>query len=424
MDEQTRAGPIEEGREPQARGPALLDAMRDAGVERLRFKRVSGGVKTIAAYRDAGWEKAAELLPGCEEDLAWVRRLMEQGGHERLDLVYRDEVGLRFFCAVHSTAAGPGAGGLRRHELSIPEGDVVRDVLNLARAMSYKNLVAGLGRGGSKLCVHNPDIPGYAREEWLACLAEEIDLSGTITGPDSGYEGWVFQELSSRTSQVSGVHGGGTARFAAAGVMESLKATCAALGLSLGEAHMVVQGLGRLGAHLADDLARAGARLTVTDRDHRRIDAFLSGLPADTRENVQVVAPYQVLDAEAQVLVPCAMGRVIGAGNAGALKVRAVCGGANNQLDADSLEEELAISRRLLESGVLFVPDWLASAGGAIHGVMEMARGEDFDPRQALARIHRTCGWMVDEVLTEAKRSGHTPLEVAVERHLGPLLGE
>ena len=72
----------------------------------------------------------------------------------------------------------------------------------------------------------------------------------------------------------------------------------------------------------------------------------------------------------------------------------------------------------MMQRNILFVPDWLASAGGTIHAVMELIHGDAFDPRQVLAKVNRVCGWMVDEVLGEAKRTGHSPLEIAVNRHL------
>jgi glutamate dehydrogenase/leucine dehydrogenase len=109
--------------------------------------------------------------------------------------------------------------------------------------------------------------------------------------------------------------------------------------------------------------------------------------------------------------------------NVPALKCRAICGGANNQLAARSLEEERSLARTLMERSILYVPDWLASAGGAIHGVMEYEARDAFDPRHARARIGRLCGWAVDEILEQSKKTGLPALEIAIERFLGPLLG-
>jgi leucine dehydrogenase len=396
----------------------IFDAMRDASIERVRFKRTEEGTRVLAARRDDAWAQCRELLPTSQEDIETVAGLFELGGHERFDLVYREEIGLRLLCAVHSSRLGPGAGGLRRHELSDSEIDVIKDVLNLARMMTYKNTVADLGRGGSKICVHHPDIPSYAREEWLQCLVEEIDISGTITGPDSGYDGSVFRDLAALSTNVTGVLAGGTSRSAASGVFAAIKATVAALGQAVPETKIAIQGLGNLGTYLAEDLCNDGAALIVTDKDHRRIDAFLGSLTPDARKRVDVRAPYQILDSECDIFSPCAIGGVIGQETIDKMQVRAICGGANNQLMASSLEHEMELARSLMDHNILFVPDWLASAGGAIHGIMERDMGDEFEPRLALARINRVCGWMVDEVLALAKATGTSPLDIAVNRYL------
>ena len=392
--------------------------MRDLEVERVRFQPRDGAIRVVAARPDEGWHPASALLPTADDLLETYAELVRKGGHERLDVVYRSTVGLRFFCAVHSTRCGPGAGGLRRHDLVHKELDVVRDVLNLARSMTYKNTVANVERGGSKLCVHNPPLPPYDREAWLETLTEEIDLSGTITGPDSGFTAQDFQDLAARTDNVSGVRGGGTAVSAAFGVHIALQATAAGLGKPINETHIAIQGLGNLGGRLAEDLAREGARLTVTDQDHKRIDALLSVLTPAERKQVGVVAPYQIAQVESDILSPCAVGGIIEAGGIADLRCAAICGGANNQILADSLAEELTLAQRLKDAGVLYVPDWLVSAGGTIHGTMEARIGDAFDLKKAQARIRRICGWLVDEILEQAKRTGQTPLEVAVERYL------
>lgn len=398
--------------------PGLMDALKTAGVERLRLRLESGQLRTLASAPDGSWAPAEGLLPGAEALLAELSRRFLLGGHERLDLVHREPVGLRFFCAVHSTARGPGAGGLRRSDPVTSEIEVIQDVLNLSRAMTYKNAVAKTGKGGSKLAIHNPPIPPYDREAWLTALAEEIDLSGTITGPDVGLTLQDLQDLQELSSNVTGLRGGGTAVSAAFGVHESLQACAAALGQPLNETHVAIHGMGNLGTALGETLAKNGATLTITDRDHRRLDGFLSSILPEDRKRCTVVAPYQILEVKADILVPCAVGGLIDESHARSLAVKAICGGANNQLAADSLEGEVHIARLLHDHGVIYVPDWMASAGGTIHGTMEAALREGFDQKKAQARIRRICRWLVDEILEESKRTGRMPLELAVERFL------
>ena len=68
-------------------------------------------------------------------------------------LVGNDEsVGLRAIVAVHSTALGPALGGTRFVAYADTDA-ALADVLDLARAMTYKNALAGLAHGGGKAVI-------------------------------------------------------------------------------------------------------------------------------------------------------------------------------------------------------------------------------------------------------------------------------
>lgn len=400
------------------RSTAVFDALLQFQVERVRFKSSPSGLRILAARRDGAWENALALIPEAEADLTEIADAFRLQGHERLDLVFREEIGLRFLCAVHSTARGPGAGGLRRRDLVVPEKDIIGEALNLSRAMTYKNAFAGVPHGGSKLLIHGSPIPDYDRSKWIEIIAEEIEISGTVTGPDTGLPRGVYVDLAALSSQISGVRGGGTGESAAFGVYSALQAAGASWGNPLSESKVVVQGLGAVGTPLSTALVKAGAKLVVTDLDHRKIDVFLSGLSQDERRQVGVVAPYQILDVECDALSPNATSGVITPQNVRKLKCRAVCGAANNQLHAQTLDGELRLAQELRDAGVIYVPDWMASVGGTVHGTMELEAKDDFDLKKCHARIRRLCGWQIDEVLEQAKRSGRTPLEIATERFL------
>ena len=391
--------------------------MQEQGWERVRFRRGAHGESVVkVAPPDGEW---APIDTANANAPAWLREVgdrFRRGGHERLDIVLIVNPGVRFVCAVHDTSDGPGAGGLRRHDLVHPQIDVIQDALDLSRAMTYKNRAAGVGRGGSKLCLQAPELPSMGRKAWIDAIAQEIELSGTLTGPDIGLSQEDLEDLQKKTDCVTGIRNGGTTESAALGVHTALMATAAALGTPLNELHLVVMGVGGLGQSVAQKLAADGARLTVTDKDFERLDAFMEGLTPDQRSRAGIVAPYQVLSVAADVVVPCAVGGLFTMQNAQNLLCRAVCGGANNQLGGHSLEEDLEIAHALHDTGVLFVPDWLASAGGTIHGTLEHQEGAEFNLKAVRARIQRVCGEMVDRTLAEARRTGHPPLEIALRR--------
>ncbi|MEQ9673823.1 MAG: Glu/Leu/Phe/Val dehydrogenase dimerization domain-containing protein, partial [Roseovarius indicus] len=72
--------------------------------------------------------------------------------HEDVYRVEDPASGLRGFIALHSTARGPAAGGLRMRVYDSDEA-ALRDVLNLSEGMSYKNAAADLPLGGGKAVI-------------------------------------------------------------------------------------------------------------------------------------------------------------------------------------------------------------------------------------------------------------------------------
>ena len=85
------------------------------------------------------------------------------------------------------------------------------------------------------------------------------------------------------------------------------------------------------------------------------------------------------------------------------LRCRIVCGGANNQLAEPRHDTALA------ERDIVFVPDYLANAGGAIDFHQEAI---DDRPDAVLAAVARI-GVITRDVLRRAATTGATPLSVA-----------
>ncbi|WP_293953417.1 Glu/Leu/Phe/Val dehydrogenase dimerization domain-containing protein [uncultured Corynebacterium sp.] len=116
--------------------------------------------------------------------------LLRQGRHEGIEVYYHAGRNIRFLCHQHSRKLGPRnrhhaimAGGTRRHDPSTPEIAVITDGLNLSRAMSFKNIAAGLEFGGCKTTVHMEE-PALDDLETLGFLAFAIDRCRTMTSPD------------------------------------------------------------------------------------------------------------------------------------------------------------------------------------------------------------------------------------------------
>src|SRR5437899_3811156 len=93
---------------------------------------------------------------------------------------------LRGIVAIHSTALGPALGGTRFYPFPSEE-DALRDVLRLARGMTYKAAAAGLDLGGGKAVIIG-DPKRIKSEALLRAYGRFLDTLGGryITAEDVG----------------------------------------------------------------------------------------------------------------------------------------------------------------------------------------------------------------------------------------------
>jgi len=159
-----------------------------------------------------------------------------------------------------------------------------------------------------------------------------------------------------------------------------------------------VLGLGHVGSRLAGLLARAGAQLIVCDVDARR-----SELAAQL--GAKWTTPDRAWRAAVDVLAPCALGGLLNADTVPRLRCRVVAGAANNQLSDDG------VATQLRDQGILWVPDFVANAGGLIN-IGEEANG--YDPRAARRRVGEI-GLTVHQIFRRASETGATALAAALE---------
>jgi leucine dehydrogenase len=125
---------------------------------------------------------------------------------------------------------------------------------------------------------------------------------------------------------------------------------------------IVVQGAGSVGATLLDRLLHDGADVSFTEVDGVAIRRW-------TEAGARFVALEAVDTTPCDVYSPCALGGVLRGVNVPRLACRAVVGGANNQLEDDS------VSGLLAARGILYAPDFVANAGGAMAGIRMEADG-------------------------------------------------
>ena len=333
-----------------------------------------------------------------------VLALDSEFDHERVLCIQDDDTGLLAVLALHSTRLGPAVGGMRYRKYSALS-DAIVDALRLSRAMTLKNAAAGLPWGGGKLCVLD-DGDMSRRQDRLLRLADLLnELGGTyIVGKDVGATLADMDVLASRSRWVVGIpeaRGGlgdpspATART----VLGAMNAAARVLwgADSIAGRSAAIIGTGGVGGSLADLLAERDVRLLLADVDATRVAAV-----AD-RTGGQVVSVADALTADVDFLAPCATGEMIGAADVPALRCAVVAGGANNPLVDESVVALLDVR------GILYVPDFLANAGGVIQNAAEFR--EQGWP--VLWRLLDEADQRTLSLLRRADSSGQTPFDLA-----------
>jgi valine dehydrogenase (NAD+) len=353
-----------------------------------------------SAHKFALADGAAEQLPGSGAN--------GHSGHEQVVFCQDAPTGLRAIIAIYSTRLGPALGGTRFYPYP-SEDAALADVLNLSRAMAYKNALAGLDLGGGKAVIIG-DPARLKSEALLRAYGRFVEsLNGRyVTACDVGTYSEDMDIIARECTHVTGrtVANGGagdSSVLTALGVFQGMRAAAEHVwgAASLEGRRVAVEGVGKVGRHLVGHLMDAGARVVICDVAAAAVERVRTEHPA-----VEVAASRAELAAgQLDIYSPCALGGSITDDMVTALTARIVCGGANNQLAQPGIEKQLA------DRGIVYVPDYLVNAGGVIQVADELA-GFSFDRAQArAARIFDT----TRQILVMAGEEGVPPV-VAADR--------
>jgi valine dehydrogenase (NAD+) len=284
-------------------------------------------------------------------------------GHEQVVFCGDEASGLKAIIAIHSTALGPALGGTRFYPYA-SEAAAVADALRLSRAMSYKNSLAGLDLGGGKAVIIG-DPRTDKTEALLRAYGRFVESLGGryLTACDVGTYNADLDLVARETRFAHGrseAYGGcgDSSVLTAYGVFQGMRAAAQHTwgAPSLAGRTVAVAGVGKVGSWLVGHLVDDGADVVVTDVDPAavaRLQERFPGVRSVTDTAALVRTPHDVY-------APCALGGALDAATVAALPARIVCGGANNQLAAPEVAEQLR------GRGILYAPDYLVNAGGVI----------------------------------------------------------
>src|SRR5882724_1440369 len=304
-------------------------------------------------------------------------------GHEALLFAQDAASGLRALIAIHDTTLGPAFGGCRMYPYA-SEQHAMTDVLRLSRGMTYKAAICELPYGGGKSVI----IADPRRDKTPALLhamGRIIEgLGGRyIAADDVGTtlaDLVIMREVTRHTAAATAA-AEQALPVTAFGVFEALRAAAeVCFGRSdLEGLRVAVQGLGNVGMPLCGYLSAAGAALVVSDLDANRC------AQAAATYGATVAAPEEIHTQHVDVFAPAALGAVL------------------NDATIPCLRCRVAVR------GIVFVPDYLANAGGVIDFHQETI---DDRPDAVLASVARI-GAITRDVLRCAAATGATPLSVA-----------
>jgi leucine dehydrogenase len=276
--------------------------------------------------------------------------------------------------------------------------------------MTHKAAVADLELGGGKGVIMIPagsHLSSQRRHDALLDFADTVDALGGryVTAEDVGTSSRDMHVIAQRTSHVVGLArkrggSGDPSPFTALGVETAIRACCERVfsSSSLRERSICVLGLGHVGSRVAKRCARAGAKLIVSDVDERK-RTLAEQLGA------QWIASERALEANVDVLTPCALGGVLDDETVPRLRCRIVAGAANNQLADDRVADMLEAR------GILWAPDFVVNAGGLINISEELGEYHAAAARRRVRGIADT----LRQIFDDAESIGATPLTAAME---------
>lgn len=310
-------------------------------------------------------------------------RFADELGPQKTVSIYQPSAGLKAIVVIDNVAAGPAIGGTRMAP------DVTQEeCFRLARAMTFKNAVAGIPHGGAKsVIVGDPGMPAEEKEKLIRAFAFAIrDLADYIPGPDMGTNelamAWIRDENGRAVGLPRVVGGIPLDEIGSTGYGLSVAAKVAEEfgGPKLKGARIAIQGFGAVGKHAAKYLAESGSVLvavadsrgTIADSDGLDVSKLIAlkdeGGAVTEYENGRKSISEDIVGVDCDILIPAARPDVIHMENVDNIKARLVLQGANIPATSDA-------EMRLHERGILCIPDIIANAGGVITAAVEYQHG-------------------------------------------------
>ena len=301
----------------------------------------------------------------------------------------------------HTSARGPGKGGIRYHPAVTLE-----EVTALAQLMTWKCALVNVPFSGAKGGIavdprqlSENELRRMTRRYTYGItpiIGPKIDIPAPDMNTDERVMSWVSDTYAILTREhnaeiVTGKPvnlGGSVGRVDATGqgVAIAAREVLERAGKDLPKCRAVVQGFGNVGAWSARHISELGVKIVAISDisggyyqpeglDIEEMVQYVKNNRAHSLEGydppgVEKIDNDRLLTVPCDLLVPAAMENQITAHNADQIQTSFIVEGANGPTtpEADAI---------LRESGVVIVPDILANAGGVVVSYFEWVQGRE-----------------------------------------------
>lgn len=349
-----------------------------------------------------------------------LSRFADQYGPAKILHVYEPKAGLKGILVVDNVAAGPSIGGIRMaRDVSVEE------CFRLARAMTFKNIAAGLPHGGGKVVVEgDPGMDKSKKETIIRALAASLrDIEEYILAPDMGTNeecmAWIKDEINRVVGLPRELGGIPLDEIGATGwgLFHSIEIAADRMGLPLEGADIIVQGFGAVGRHTARFLHQRGVNF-VGISDSRGAIHNPNGIDLDRLiaikdqggsvvdyGDAEKIEPDALISTRCEVWIPAARPDIINDRNVTQLRTKIVAQGAN--IPCTSGAEEY-----MHANNILCLPDFIANAGGVISAAMEYAGATT---TMVMQRIEETLRSNTTAMLNRVEKDNIMPRTAALD---------
>lgn len=358
--------------------------------------------------------------------------LKDSYGPEYVTKVYDPKIGLEGFLVIHNTALGAGKGGIRMTP-DVNEEEIYR----LASTMTWKNSLAGIPFGGAKGGIvwnGGSDAKKKALIQSFARAIRPFLIKKYIAGPDVATgekEMKWFAEAVGKWQAATGKparyclvmssgekcgipHEFGSTGF---GVAYSTQTAAELIGLPIRGATVTVHGFGNVGTFAYTHLTQMGAKvIAIADKygailEENGLEPKKISKLINKRASIMEYSGGKKMKLEdfwkipADIIIPASVTDVINQSNRRHIRTKLIVEAGNIPMREET--EEWFFRR-----GIMFVPDFVANAGGVISSYAEY---KGYSPKKMFKLVERKIITATRAVISESLKSKKNPRAVAMD---------